>query len=540
MAGTLVVDLLIVLTAGLVAGLLSRWLRVSILIGYLSVGAVVGKACFGLVDDQSHQLEYIAEAGVFMLLFSIGIEFSLDELWRLGRNLVVGGTAQMLLVAAPVFMVMNNLGMSWQSAALMSAAISFCSTVLVFKTLSEWGHSSLPHGRRAIGVLLFQDAALVPLLLVVPLLTGSGKVASPLELATLGATSFAFVAAVVALRFVLANWIIPLFASYRSPELIVLFTLVCLGEVTLIAYNVGLPPAIGAFAAGLVFSGNRWTKQIDALVLPFRETFAAVFFVCLGMLFDPRLFWHEPLLMFGSLAGLILLKTVAATVALRLTGLSWRDALGMGIGLAHVGEFAFVVVALGTEVGVISEHHFQQVVVLAISSLILSPLLMKTGLRWTRSIDESDGTLFEVFDETEVGRQAIVIGAGPIGRQVTSRLETAGKDVCMIDLSPINLHPFAQLGFRTVAGNANDAEILALAHADKAPLAVVCVPDDETAVSIVENLRGINSDSVILVRCRYQAVEKKLVSAGASRVVSEETQAGVALLRILAELGEDA
>ena len=195
---------------------------------------------------------------------------------------------------------------------LIAAAVSFSSTVLVFKALSEWGHSSLPHGRRAIGILLFQDAALIPLLLLVPLLTGTGEAAGPIKYVLLAVTSLLFVGAVVGLRYVLAQWVIPLFASYRSPELVVLFTLVSLGGVTLAAYTVGLPPAIGAFAAGLMFSGNRWTRQIDALVLPFRETFAVVFFVSLGLLFEPRLVWSEPLVMLAGLAGLIAVKASAA------------------------------------------------------------------------------------------------------------------------------------------------------------------------------------------------------------------------------------
>ena len=183
----------------------------------------------------------------------------------------------MLLVAAPVVEFLYWRGMAWQPAILLASAAAFSSTVLVFRALSECGHAQTPHGRRAIGVLLFQDAALVPLLLVVPLLTGTDDTTNPLQLLILTANSFAFIAGVIALRLVLSEWIIPRLANYRSSELVVLFTIVSLGSITLAAYSIGLPPAIGAFAAGLVFNGNRWSHQIDALVLPFRETFAAGF-----------------------------------------------------------------------------------------------------------------------------------------------------------------------------------------------------------------------------------------------------------------------
>jgi CPA2 family monovalent cation:H+ antiporter-2 len=299
---------------------------------------------------------------------------------------------------------------------------------------------------------------------------------------------------------------------------------------------VGLPPVIGAFAAGLIFSGNRWTKQIDALVLPFRETFAAVFFVSLGLLFDPRLLWSEPLLLLACLAGLIIVKWLAAAVALWLTKIRWQAAAGMGIGLAHVGEFAFVLVVLGWEAGVISESDYQRIVALAIGSLILTPLLLKTGLRWTRLEQGGDKTSSGASRLDRAGQKTLVIGAGPIGGQVASRLKTVGKDVCLIDLSPVNLHGFAQEGFRTVAGDATDRAILKLAQTEAASLAVVCVPDDDAALCIVRTLRTMNAKCFVVVRCRYEGNVTKLTASGADQVVSEEAQAGAALLDLLAKV----
>jgi CPA2 family monovalent cation:H+ antiporter-2 len=536
MAGTLIYDLLIILAGGLLAGLVCRRLRVSVLIGYLLVGVLLGKGLLGWVRDEQHEIEYIAEAGVFLLLFSIGIEFSLDEIWRLGRNLLVGGSVQMTLVAVPVCLALRGVGLAWQSAVLIAGAASFSSTVLVFKALSDSGHSSLPHGRRAIGILLFQDAALIPLLLLVPLLTGRGEAAGPMRYLLLAMTSVVFVGAVVLLRSLLRRWIIPIIASYRSPDLLVLFTLACLGGVTLAAYAVELPPAIGAFAAGLIFSGNRWSSQIDALVLPFRESFSAVFFVSLGLLFNPRLLWTEPFVMLGCLLGLIAVKALAATVALRFTGLRWRAASGMGVGLAHIGEFAFVLVVLGWEAAVISSADYQRIIALAIGSLILTPLLLKTGLHWAKLAGHAEPAEILAVSAQDAGHQAIVVGAGRIGRQVASSLETMGKDVCLVDFSPVNLQPFAQHGFRTVAGDASEQETLRRAAAEKAAIFVVCVPDDEAALRVVTNVRSLNKSCLLLVRCRYQGNVPRVLKAGANRVVSEEAQASNALVRMLVEL----
>lgn len=530
---SLVYDLMMLLSAGLLAAVVCRKLNVSVLIGYLIVGTVIGHGVLGWVQDEEHQLAHFAELGVFLLLFSIGLEFSIDDLKRLGRNFVIGGGSQMLLVTIPIATLLYGLGISWQPALLIASAVAFSSTVLVFRALAEYGHSQRPHGRRAIGILLFQDAALVPLLLMVPLLTGNDSTPGPAKFLTLAAISLVFIVAVIGLRHALAEWVIPMFANYRSSELVVLFTMVSLGGVTLAAYSVGLPPAVGAFAAGLIFNGNRWTHQIDALVLPFRETFAAVFFVGLGLIFDPRLFWREPLLIGIVLPGVILLKGTAAAVALKLTGLPTRNALGMGIGLAHVGEFAFVLVLLGVDSAVLSEADYQRVVAIAVGSLVLTPTLMKFGLK----LVPSDSNIIESSETVGKHRsdehQAIVIGAGPIGRSIGSQFETLGYDVCIVDLSPINLHTFAQQGFRTVAGDASDATVLRRAGVDNRDTVVICVPDDGTAIRIVKAVRLLNSDCRIVVRCRYQSNMKKLKAAGATDIVAEESEAAMALMRLL-------
>lgn len=531
MTESLIQDLLLILSSGLIAALFCRRIGASVLIGYLIVGALLGRGVLGWIQDDSHELEHFAEAGVFLLLFSIGLEFSLDDLKRLGRGLVVGGGAQMGLVALPVGLILVGLGLDWRPACLIAAAVSFSSTVLVFKSLSEWGHSSSPAGRRAIGILLFQDAALVPLLLLVPLLTGSDQTPGPWQYARLLVVSVLFVAAVITLRYGLGRWGIPAMARYRSPELITLFTIVSLGTTTLIAHSVGLPPAVGAFAAGLIFNGNRWTAQIDALVLPFRETFAAVFFVGLGLIFDPTLYWTQPGVVITGLVVVIGLKTLAAAAALMLTGMARRESFAMAIGLAHVGEFAFVLVLLGVESNVIGESNYQSVVAIAVGSLILTPPLMKFGLRRIAGDAGSVSDATELATGTADPRRAAIIGAGPIGMRLASHLETTGLDVCLFDLSPINLHPFAQAGFRTIAGNATEIPILHHGGVQDCGLVVICVADDATAKFITRSVRQINSECHLIVRCRYQSNADRLRALGGDVVITEETEAAVALVR---------
>lgn len=530
---SLIQDLLLILAAGLLAGVTCRWLSVSMLIGYLVAGVLLGEGVLGWISDDHHQLEHFAEAGVFLLLFSIGLEFSIDDLKRLGRKLFIAGATQMAAVAIPATLLLRCWAVAWESAILIAAAIAFSSTVLVFKALSEWGQASRPHGRRAIGILLFQDAALVPLLLLVPLLTDSEESVGIGDFAKLAVLSVLFVVAVWVLRSLLARWLIPFFTGYRVLELVILFTVICLGGITLAAYSVGLPAAVGAFAAGLVFNGNRWSQQIDAIVLSFRETFAAVFFVSLGLIFHPQLLIDEPAFFVFALAGLIALKAAAATLALRLTGLSLATSFGAGIGLAHIGEFAFVLVLLGWESEIVSELDYQRFIAIAVGSLILTPALMKLGLRLVRYEESAEDQPRKSTPKNKDLQGAIVIGAGLVGRAVASQLETTGRSICLIDLSPINLHPFALEGFRTIVGDASDRDILEFAEIADAEIVVVCISDDSAAVRTVRTIRKLNRASHVVVRCRFQASTRDIRRAGADLVISDESEASVAILRTI-------
>ena len=530
MTSQLAYEVLMILTAGLAAGLVCKRIHTPTLIGYMLMGTVIGSGGFGLMPERTVEVDHLAEVGVFLLLFSIGLEFTLDELIRLGRHLLVGGGVQMVLVAVPVAVVLIELGLAWQPAMIVGGAAAFSSTVLVFKTLAEWGQTSTPAGRRAIGILLFQDAALVPLLMAVPLLTRDAASMAARDYLPLLAASVGFVVAVIWLRGLLKTRVVPALAGYRSVELVILATLVLLVSATFAAHWLGLPPAVGAFAAGLMLSGNRWTKQIDALVLPFRETFAAVFFVGLGMKLDPLVLTQQPVAAAGGLISLVLLKTLAATVALRLTQLPWRTSFGMGLGLAHIGEFAFALVAIALAAGLLSAVEIQLFIAVGLASLMLSPLLLSLGIRFARQdASEAAAEVAEAETSLLLGPKALVIGIGPVGGQIASLLETAGRDVSVLDRNPLNLHAFAQAGFRCVAGEATETEILQRADADLANEVVVCVPHDEDALEITRVVRHLNPACRLVVRCRYQGNVAELKKAGADCVVSEEREAVTAL-----------
>ncbi len=533
----LVENLLVILTAGLVVGVACRKLGISELIGYLVVGTLLGEEALGWVRDvnHDHSVEHLAEVGVFLLLFSIGLEFSLDELARLGRWMVIGGLLQMSLVAGTGAAALWFCGLGLRSAILLGIAGSFSSTVLVFKALAERGQVNSPHGRRGIGILLFQDVAVVPLLLLIPLIAGSqnGESAGLWVYLQRAASAVAVIVGVIILRWMVGRWAVSVFARLRSPELLILAAVVLLGGVTYAVAQLGLPPALGAFAAGLVLSDNRLTGQIDALILPFRECFAAIFFVSLGLLVNPFLCWEMAPLLVPALIGVLLLKTAAAALGLWATGLRWFKALGMGMGLAQIGEFALVVALVALNQNLISQNAYQVMLALSLGTLIVTPMLLRLGLYWSDPVHPCAEETDDSGGLEHASPEAVVIGIGPVGRQISSRLELDGVNVCLVDLSPVNLYSFAQQGFRTTAGDASDPSVLLRADADRAGLVVVCVPDDEVALRIVRSVRELNSTCRVLVRCRYVANVSGLRKAGANSVVSEEGQASEALLKMV-------
>lgn len=534
----LVEQLLILLTTGLVAGLVCRAWSLPPLMGYLAVGSLIGQGALGWISAEEADVKHLAELGVFFLLFSIGLELSPDELRRMSRHLLTGGPVQMLLVAIPVGAALIWLGWSPPAAIIVGAALAFSSTVLVFKSLGELGQSSTKLGRRSIAILLFQDAALVPLLLCVPLLAsrdGAEGGGSPGlgQWLMLGGISLCFLASTIALREFLTRFAIPRIARHRSADLVVLLTLSVLGTVTLVAYELGLPPAVGAFAAGLAFGGNRWSEQIDSLILPFREVFSAIFFVSLGLLIDLSLIVRDPLVIIVGMALLTIVKTVAAAISLWVTGLPLRLSLRPALGLAHVGEFAFVLLLIASSSELISAEDQQRVLGVAGGTLILAPMLIQWGLR-RREGDASFESTEEIIIESEgTPRSAVVIGMGPVGRAVVSRLETLGYDVHAVDLNPLNLQTFAQFGIPIVAGDASTSPVLKAASADTAGLLIICVPVDEVAVRVTAASRQLNPEAHIVVRCRYAKNKPVLIKSGADFVVAEEAHAATELVRVI-------
>ncbi len=258
-----------------------------------------------------------------------------------------------------------------------------------------------------------------------------------------------------------------------------------------------------------------------------------MFFVTLGTLMSPQWLLSEPLLVVGSFVLIVVVKTLAGTFAARLTGLDWGSAFGIGMSLAQLGEFAFVLFAMMHTQGLLPDDAYRTLLLVALGTLVATPWMIGRGRRWIVGGALPEESIDPFDDEGEPLRHAIIVGAGPVGGQVANQLECFGIDVCVIDLSPVNLYAFEQMGIRTVAGDGRDHRVLQRAGIDTARLAIVAVPSDDAALEATRALKSANDALRIVVRCRYRSNVDRLKAAGADAVISEETQAAQAILSLL-------
>lgn len=584
-------DLLIILCAGFIAGIVCRRLHMPMVVGYLLIGALIGSGMLGLITTQSVQvktteteqkppnietfdfrlqkdprleeveqelehltseiqadevehkvLDQFAHLGANLLLFAIGLHFSPSELAKLWRFFFMGGSIQMFGVILPLTLFVSFIGGDWKIGLVLGSAVSLSSTVLVFKSLEDMGQVGSLHGVRAVAILLFQDVAVVPLLVLVgfmaALASGSNEGGGTFtQLVSLGLGSAIFVAFVVFVRLMFCKYGVPFLLELKSVEIIVLFTMFLLLAVSGVAVSLQLPGTMGTLAAGVILSETRLTNQITAVTVAMRETFSAIFFVSLGALFDPSILFTTPVLTLGALLGCLAVKTLAAGIAFRVLGLPWVAALGMGLGLSQLGELSFVLLSQGVASGLFDYETYQRILFVALTSIILTPVFLKIALRFApeHTVHGGEDEHSVIFPE-DASKKAIVIGLGPIGGRIATFLETTGFEVGLIDMNPVNLHPYAQHGFRTISGNAADDNVLRIAEVRHVTLVAIAVPDDLFAEEIVEAVRKINDHCIILARCRYTGNITKLEQLGANLVLCGEAELANAAIRTLRKL----
>ena len=531
-------DLIIVLVAAIAGGILAHWLRLPIILGYLATGIAVGPYGLGLVRDLE-TINALATIGVILLLFTLGLEFSLNELKRIGRIAVWGGSAQILLTAGVGFALGKLLGWETTNAIFFGFLIALSSTMIVLKTLMERGELDSAHGRVMIGILLVQDLSLVPLMIILPAMGGEEGVQlwSSLGIATLKATLFIGVMLVLGIWGL--PWLLERVAGRRSRELFLLTVVTLSLGAAFGAQFLGLSAAVGAFIAGLLIGQSVFARQAVADIVPLRDIFGALFFVSLGMLVDLNFAADNPAIIALVVVAIIAAKFIICAMIPRVFGYSPKTTLFTGMGLIQIGEFSFVLAAVGLEVGIISQNIYSITLAAAIITMGLTPFALNfasTLYRWLSQGEKSGWLIASHLDPGWLSKQqlaghAVICGHGRVGNTLTKVLEQRNLPYLVIDIDPQVISRLRSQRIPCIYGDASNSEILAHTELNEANLLICTFPNFMDVELTVRNALKINPKLDIVARVHRDIDAELIKGIGVSELVRPEFEASLEITR---------
>ncbi len=529
--------LIILLGLATLLGTVAERLRQSAIMGFLVAGALVGPGGLNWVS-QPQAVDMLAELGVALLLFTIGMEFSLKRLRALGAFAVGGGTLQIILTAALFALVARGFGVETKAAVALGLMIAPSSTACVMRLLKDRAELDSLHGRNCIGVLLLQDLALVPLVVLMTALGSGRDDAHPLFGVLLSAGLFVFL---VLLFYGVSNYLLARVfratASVMNRELLILVAATIALGASWFAHRLGFSPALGAFVAGLMIAESPYAAQVRADIVPLRTLFVTLFFVSIGMLGDLRWCWANRVdvaLMVGLiLAGKVLVVAVLSVVFRH----TWREAVATALALAQVGEFSFVLGRIGLDGGVLDEDLFRLLISSILATMLLTPLMVAAAPRAGQAAERLRLRLWPGLPPAqpaekparELSGHVVVVGYGPAGREVVKALRGHDVPELVIELNPKGVAAARADGARAEVGDATMGDILEHVHLASARALVITIPDHRAALSVIRQTIALAPDTPIITRARYNKYVPELTAAGSHVTVDEEQYIGLML-----------
>lgn len=529
---------IVVLLAGalLLGGLFSRWGQ-SPLIGYLFAGMLLGgPGSVGMVASE-HEIEAIAELGVALLLFSLGLEFSVKRLRKLGAKPLLGGVIQVILTMLVGAVVASLWGLPIRQALAFGAMIALSSTAVVLRILMERSEMDLPHGRNSLGVLLTQDMAVVPLALLVTVLGGEGEgMTVAMEVGKLLLVAVGLVAGMWVLNKV-AVLALGTLTLHRNRELTVILAVTTGLGAAWVAHAAGISPALGAFVAGMLLGSSAFATQIRADVSSFRVVLLTLFFGAAGMVADPMWILTHAHWVLLVTAAITVVKLLIVWAIFQLLGHSLRVSLATGLSLAQIGEFAFVLGAIGRTAGVVSTDLYALIVSVTIMSFLVSAILVPRAGALADWLATTLGKVPEksLSETAAFVPEVVVVGFGPAAQRLIQPLLEGETRVMVIDLNQQGVTRAHDCGFRGLVGDATQSEVLEHAKVSHAKVVVITVPHHESGLLMMAQVRLLAPQAQLIVRSRYQLHTEDFVSGGGDIVVGDEEEVGDAMAVALKE-----
>lgn len=542
MHSPLFTDLVVILVVSIGVLFVSHQVRLPAIIAFLVSGVLLGPHGLGLVSAV-HEVEQIAEIGVILLLFTIGLEFSLADLLRMRRVVLLGGTLQVFSVTGLVAGIAAALGLPLRQAVFLGMLASLSSTAVVLRLFQERAQVDAPHGRMALGILVYQDLMIVPMMLVIPVLAGGPEGLGPAVVGFLTRTALALGAALVLARFVVPQMLHRVVRTRNRDLFLLTVVTVCL-TVAWAAGVAGMSLPLGAFLAGLLISESEYSHQALADILPFRDVFASFFFVSIGMLLDLGLVTREPLTLTALVVGILVLKSVAAGLAAAAVGASPATVVTSGLSLSQVGEFSFVLAGTGIAAGILSEGTYQWFVAVAVVTMGVTPFLLSAAPALAAGFGRlplvgrlGPGALEEdpYGHAPELSGHVVIVGFGVNGRNVARAARVGGIPYVAVDMNPSLVASARAGGVNLLYGDATRQAFLEYLGIERAHALVVAISDAAATQRIVAVARSMNPGCTIIARTRHVHEVEPLLEIGANAAIPEELETSIEIVaRLLA------
>ncbi len=531
---TILKDIVIIFSLSTLVNLVFTKIKLPTIIGYLFTGVVAGPYALALI--QGSDIELMAEIGIILLLFSIGLEFSLNHLLKIRKIVLLGGFLQLSATTLLAMLIARLYQLNWTTSVYLGLITALSSTAVVLKILQERSEITSNYGRTVLGILIFQDIILIPLLLFAPLLGGESIDLSSQILILIIKAVF-----IIGLVYVGNRWLMPkilhMIAMTKNQELFFMSILVICLAIALFTAELGMSLAFGAFLAGLMISESEYSHNVFGNIVPFKDTFTSFFFVSIGMLLDLSFVMEHFFLVISTVILVILLKMLIGSLSAFVLGHTLKGTILVGIAISQVGEFSFILAELGLDYQIIPDFYFQLFLSVAILSMAISPILIQIATPVANLILKLPVPRF------------LVDGIFPL-KQITipdlkNHLVLIGKDSRALNLSvmasymdfpyisivfdPDIVRKKQKLGETVIYGDALNIPILQKAHVNTAEMVVISIGDLITAMAMTEKIRNLNKHAFLIVRTRYVQDIEELYKLGADQVIPEEFETAINL-----------
>jgi CPA2 family monovalent cation:H+ antiporter-2 len=536
---SVLIDIVIIFALATAVNYLFTKIKIPTIIGYLLTGIVVGPSLLGIIRSPQ-DIEFMAEVGIIILMFTIGLEFSLNHLIKIRKIVFLGGFIQLILTAGITMLIARMYDMGWEASLFVGFLTALSSTALVLKILQERGELTSNYGRTVVGILIFQDIILIPMILLTPMLGGKTSNIG-LEMFILGIKSVG----IIALVYIGNKWIMPkvlhLIALTKNKELFLMSILLICLAVALLTAELGMSLAFGAFLGGLMISRSEYSQDAFSHLTPFKDTFTSFFFVSIGMLLDMSFVFDHIALVFATVLLVIAIKTFVAGGTAFLLGHTFRGTVVVGLAMAQIGEFSFILAKTGQDYHILNEFYYQLFLAVTIVSMGASPFLIMIAkptatlmlrLPIPQLLIKGLFPLQEI-DVPEMQNHIVLIGKDSRSLNLSRMARHMKLPYISIVFDPADVRKRQLKGESVIYGDAMNEPILRKAHVHTSEIVVISIGESITSLGIIERVRKMNKHAYIIVRSKYVSNIKDFYQMGADQVIPEEFETAIDLFELI-------